>query len=135
MTARNRRSALTLLASLLLASGTNACAQASERSKQFIYVLRVAPRFHDPREWTERESSVVGQHFDRLTRATAQGQLILAGRTTEALSATFGVVIFEAATIEAARLFMESDPVVAAGLMIATLHPYAVVLQRAPRVE
>jgi len=61
--------------------------------------------------------------------------VISAGRTTEALAATFGVVIFEAANLEAARLFMESDPAVAAGVMTAPLHPYSVALQRAQRVE
>ena len=61
--------------------------------------------------------------------------MISAGRTTEALAAIFGVVIFEAANLEAVRLFMESDPAVTAGFMPATLHPYSVALQRAQRVE
>jgi len=123
MTIRTRRSALTLLASVLLATGTAACAQALERSQQFIYVLRVVPRFQDPREWTERENSVIGQHFDRLKKAIEQGQVVLAGRTTEALAATFGVVIFEAANMEAAR---ENAPIaVAARLWTTPLPPPA----------
>ena len=40
------------------------------------------------------------------------GQVILAGRTSEALDKTFGLVIFEAESKTAARLFMESDPAV-----------------------
>lgn len=54
------------------------------------------------------------------------------GRTTEALDKTFGLVIFEAETEEAARLFMESDPVVVANIMTGTLHPSSVALLRRP---
>jgi uncharacterized protein YciI len=41
-------------------------------------------------------------------------------------------VIFEAETEEAARLFMESDPVVVANIMTGTLHPSSVALLRRP---
>ena len=58
------------------------------------------------------------------------GQVILAGRTVEPLDKTFGLVIFEADSETAAMEFMQSDPAVKAGLMVATLHPYAVALQR-----
>ncbi len=43
---------------------------------------------------------------------------------------TFGIAIFEAADEADARAFMEADPAVAAGLMTAEVHPFAVVLQR-----
>ena len=48
----------------------------------------------------------------------------------EPLDKTFGLVIFEADSEAAAMEFMRSDPAVEAGLMTATLHPYAVALQR-----
>ena len=73
---------------------------------------------------------MVGRHFARLAKATDAGQAILAGRTTEALDKTFGLVIFEAESEEAARLFMESDPAVEANIMSAMLHPYSVALYR-----
>jgi uncharacterized protein YciI len=43
---------------------------------------------------------------------------------------TFGLVIFEAASEEAAQAFMRADPAVAAGVMTASLHPYSIALQR-----
>ena len=43
---------------------------------------------------------------------------------------TFGIAIFEAKDEAAARVFMESDPAVVAGLMSAELHPFAVPLRR-----
>jgi uncharacterized protein YciI len=39
-------------------------------------------------------------------------------------------VIFEAESAAAADEFVRSDPAVIAGLMTATVHPYAVALQR-----
>ena len=61
--------------------------------------------------------------------------MILAGRTTEELATTVGIVIFEAENIEAARQFMQDDPAIAADVMTATLHPYSVALQRGQRAE
>jgi uncharacterized protein YciI len=83
--------------------------------------------------WTDTENGVIGRHFARLAKATDAGQVILAGRTTEALHKTFGLVIFEAESEEAARQFMESDPAVEASIMSATLHPYSVAHYRKMR--
>ena len=69
-------------------------------------------------------------HFNRFKEAIQSGQLILAGRTQEPGNRTFGIAIFVAADEAAARKFMEDDPAVVAGLMIAELHPFAVALQR-----
>ena len=99
------------------------------KPQQFIYVLRVAPKYHDEKSWQEADNAAVSSHFKRLQEAVARGQVILAGRTTEALDQTFGIVIFEAVSEQAARRFMETDPAVEAGVMTATLHPYAVALR------
>lgn len=104
----------------------------SAKPQQYIYVLRVAPHLQDQAKWTDKETSAAGKHFERLKRATADGKVIFAGRTTESLDKTFGLVVFEADTQAAAKSFMESDPAVKAGVMTATLHPYAVALQRKP---
>ena len=76
------------------------------------------------------QNAVAARHFEYRTRAAQYGKVILAGRTTEALDKTFGLVIFEAANEADAREFMLADPAVAAQLMTATLHPYSVALQR-----
>ena len=65
-------------------------------------------------------------------RRCEDGQVIFAGKTTEPLDTTFGLVVFEAESEAAARQFMESDPAVVAGVMSATLHPYVLALQRKP---
>jgi uncharacterized protein YciI len=113
------------------AAGTAAPTTAATRS-QWIYVLRLVPRLHDDAAWTEADNATIGRHFQHLKTATAARTVILAGRTTESGDRTFGLVIFEAADESEARRFMEADPAVEGGLMTATLHPYAVALQRQP---
>lgn len=103
-----------------------------KKPQQFVYVLRVAPKYHDEATWKEPERKAVGQHFARLAQATKDGKVILAGRSTEPLAHTFGLVIFEGENEAEARAFMEADPAVQAGLMTATLHPYSVALLRKP---
>ena len=78
---------------------------------------------------TDDEAAVVQAHFQYLLALKERGDLILAGRTQEAVG-SWGVTIFEAPDEEAARAIMEGDPVVASGVMAATLHPYAVAVAR-----
>jgi uncharacterized protein YciI len=105
-------------------------APAAVKPQQFLYVLRLVPRLHDDGAWTDADNAAVSRHFGHLKQATAGGRVILAGRTTEPGDKTIGLVIFEAAGEDDARRFMESDPAVVAGIMTATLHPYAIALQR-----
>jgi uncharacterized protein YciI len=121
---------LSLFAAMLIAPHGVAEAQQVEKRKQYVYVLKLTPRMHQQSAWTDAENAAVGQHFDRLAKATEAGQVILAGRTIEAPDKTFGLVVFEADSDEAARRFMESDPAVTANVMSATLHPYSVALYR-----
>ena len=128
---------LALVASISNASPSASQPVASEanaaKPQQYLYVLRLVARLHDDSAWTDADNAAVSQHFQRLQAATAAGQVILAGRTTESGDKTMGLVIFEAANEDEASRFMESDPCVIAGVMTATLHPYAVALQRADR--
>jgi uncharacterized protein YciI len=107
-------------------------AQEAPKVQQYVYVLRVAPALHDQVKWTQADNDAVSRHFARLADAVKTGQVIFAGKTTEPLDTTFGLVVFEAESEAAARQFMESDPAVVAGVMSATLHPYALALQRKP---
>src|SRR6266481_5905476 len=100
----------------------------AEKTRQFIYVLRLVPRLYSDSNWTKEDKAVLERHFIRFQEAIKSGQLILAGRTNEAGEKTFGIAIFEASDEAAARAFMQADPAVAGGLMIAELHPFAMAL-------
>jgi uncharacterized protein YciI len=102
---------------------------AAPKPKQYIYVLRLVPRLHDDKAWTEPDTATIQKHVAYLKAGTDSGQIILAGRTMEAGDKTFGLVIFTAADDAAASAFMNSDPCVAGKIMNATVHPYAVVFK------
>ncbi len=121
---------ISLLCIFAVAGSLPAQEPKGEKRKQFIYVLRLVPRLHSDTAWTKEDEMVLSRHFARFQHAIETGELILAGRTSEPGDKTFGVAIFEAKDEAAARLFMESDPAVVAGLMTAELHPFAVALQR-----
>ena len=96
----------------------------------YLYVLRLNERLRTEAAWTDGDRAIVSAHFQYLSKATQAGTVILAGRTDESFDKTFGLVLYEAESEQAARAFMESDPAVAAGVMTATLHPYSIALQR-----
>ncbi len=121
-----------VVAIVLAGSPVSSQAQEAPKAQQYVYVLRVAPALHDQAKWTQADNDAVSRHFARLSAATKAGQVIFAGKTSEPLETTFGLVVFEAESPEAARQFMEADPAVIAGVMTATLHPYALALQRQP---
>jgi uncharacterized protein YciI len=77
---------------------------------------------------TEREASIIGQHFDYLGKLVAEGVVFMAGRTLTADEKTFGIVIFAAATEAEAVALMQDDPAVKLGVMKAELFPYRVAL-------
>jgi uncharacterized protein YciI len=138
MNDRVRRLCTALLAGVLAAStllpaltfADDAAAAANPKPLQFLYVLRLTPAYQDESKWTEAANAVVSEHFKRLSKATEDGKVILAGKTSEPLDQTFGLVVFEADSEAEAREFMNSDPAVVAGVMTATLHPYSVALLR-----
>lgn len=91
----------------------------------FIYVLRPC-RSGLIDEATPEEEATLSEHFEYLERSLEEGRLILAG---PCLDGEFGVVVFRAATEQAAVEFMRGDPAVRCGLMTAELHPFRVSLQ------
>ena len=88
---------------------------------------------HPPREnfadtMTDEEQAVWGVHFERFQRKLAEGSLILVGPTLGPKNT--GISIFEAPDEEAARRFMEEDPVIAGGFARGELRPFRVSLMR-----
>ncbi len=117
------------LGSTAIAADTPApAAPAAPKPKHFLIILKPVPRLHDEKAWTKEDNAAVGAHFNRLKAAVAEGKVILAGRTTEPLDQTIGLIIFSAPDEAAAREFMNTDPCVTAGVMTGTLHPYGLAL-------
>lgn len=95
------------------------------------YLIRLQPaRLGQLTDPTPEEKARVSEHFRYHQRLTQEGTDILSGRTQNADSTMFGIVIFEAANDAEARKIMESDPAVRAGVMTAKLFPYRIALMR-----
>lgn len=121
--------ALFITLSILLSS--EICGQTNlNGNNQFIYKLKLIPSLLDENNWTERENNIVKIHFERLKELTEKGTVIMAGRTINSDESQFGIVIFEAANIKEAEIFMNEDPAVKEKIMSAELFPFRVALMR-----
>jgi len=78
---------------------------------------------------TAEEQRAVSEHFQYLKGLTEAGVVLLAGRTLNTDSTSFGIVIFRASSDEEARGIMNADPAVRQGVMRAELYPYSIALQ------
>ena len=77
---------------------------------------------------TPEEGVLVSQHFNHLKALVESGVVILAGRTLNTDTSSFGIVIFNADSEDAARALMNDDPAVRGGIFSAELFPYRVAL-------
>ncbi len=77
---------------------------------------------------TPEERAVVSEHFAYLEALTAQGLMLLVGRTQDNSPRTFGIVIFQAESDEQDHEIMDSDPAVRKGIMRAELFPFRIAL-------
>jgi uncharacterized protein len=95
---------------------------------QFLY--RIQPRRLEmlTEGPTEREASIISEHFEYLQKLVTEGVVFMAGRTLNADERTFGIVVFESATEAAAVALMQDDPAVKLGAMKAELFPYRIAL-------
>lgn len=100
-----------------------------ERPMASQYLYRIQPiREGLLTESTPDEGRAVNEHFRYLQRLTEEGVVLLAGRTLNTDPSSFGLVIFEAESEEAARELMQNDPAVQASVFRAELFPCHVAL-------
>jgi len=98
--------------------------------KQWIYLLKPSRLEMVTEGPTPEETQAVSRHFAYLKDLTEKGVMILMGRTQNNDENTLGIAIFEAEDESAARMIMENDPAVSAGVMRAVLYPYQIALMR-----
>ncbi len=96
--------------------------------EQFIYTLTPARPNMLSEGLTNRETEIIGIHFDYLSGLFEKGVVKLAGRTTNTDASSFGVMIFEAKNEAAARRIMSNDPAVKENVLTAQLFPFRIAL-------
>jgi len=94
---------------------------------EWIYFIH-PPRDDFAATMTPEEKTVRAEHFHRLQRLLASGQLILAGPALGTVNT--GLVIFDAPDEQAARQVMDDDPVVRGGYARGEVRPFRVSLLR-----
>ena len=99
---------------------------------QYLYKIQPTRQGMLAQGPTPEEERIVGEHFAYLERLTGEGVVILAGRTLNTDSSSFGIVIFQAASDEEAGAIMKADPAVQGGVMRAELYPYRIALMASP---
>jgi len=72
----------------------------------------------------EQEAAMAG-HFARLQQGVGNGVVLVAGPCEDE---AFGIVLFRAEDVGAARLWTEADPAVQAGVMSSEWHPFRISL-------
>lgn len=77
---------------------------------------------------TESETQIISEHFSYLKKLMEKGILILAGRTQNKESNSFGIVIFNAESEETARQILHDDPAVKNRVFRGELFPYQIAL-------
>jgi len=87
------------------------------------------------KNWSDADNKAVGEHFARLQKMHKEGSLILAGKTDNWDETMFGIVVYEADSIEKAKEIAETDPAVVAGVMTVKTFPYKTALLRGEKSE
>jgi uncharacterized protein YciI len=93
---------------------------------EFLYILRLVRPALLEQGPTEQEAATRQRHVEYVAGLEQSGELILAGRVHTEPDRSFGLVIFRAADMDAARAVMEGDPAVSEGLMTAELFEFPV---------
>lgn len=92
----------------------------------FIYVVKPIERLLDKSKWTEKDKIATSAHLDYMEYLNSTGKLVLAGKTLNEDTSSFGMVILKVDTEKQAIEIMENDPPVKAGILEAELLPYEV---------
>jgi uncharacterized protein YciI len=90
----------------------------------FLYTLRTTRLSMLTDGPSPAEQQVLAEHSQYLSALAEQGQALMFGRTANKDERTFGIVVFRAATPQAAEEVMAADPAVRSGIMKAELFPF-----------
>jgi uncharacterized protein len=100
----------------------------SSEPAQFLYRIQPVRQDMLTKGATENETKLVEEHFAYLKHLTNKGTVLLAGRTKNTDTSSFGIVIFQAETEENARTIVNEDPAVKSRVFRAELFPYRMAL-------
>jgi uncharacterized protein YciI len=77
---------------------------------------------------TEDEKEIISQHFSYLKALMDNGTVILAGRTLNTDSSSFGIVIFNSESADGAHQILHEAPAVKNNVFNGEMFPYRIAL-------
>ena len=84
---------------------------------------------------TSDEKEIIAQHFTYVKTLEERGVVILAGRTLNTDSTSFGIVIFNSESTEAADQIVHEDPAVKNNVFRGEVFPYRIALIKEGNVK
>jgi len=121
-----RKSILTLGVAAFLISASVAAAQQEEEPKSKLVQFQMAIMKKGPK-WdstkVEERNSILQQHIGNVVALLDSGRAIIAGPFTDNTEIA-GIFILRASSTAEAKAWVDADPAVKAGLMVAEMHPW-----------
>ena len=121
-----RKSILTLGVAAFLISASVAAAQQKEEPKSKLVQFQMAIMKKGPK-WdstkVEERNSILQQHIGNVVTLLDSGRAIIAGPFTDDTEIA-GIFILRASSTAEAKAWVDADPAVKAGLMVAEMHPW-----------
>ena len=121
-----RKSILRLAVAAFLISASVAAAQQEEEPKSKLVQFQMAIMKKGPK-WdstkAEERNSILQQHIGNVVTLLDSGRAIIAGPFTDNTEIA-GIFILRASSTAEAKAWVDADPAVKAGLMVAEMHPW-----------
>jgi uncharacterized protein YciI len=123
---------LKILISGLLLLNTPVYTFFNERSEgigqTYIYILKYTEDFKKNIQWNARELGIAQEHVSYIKELADENKAYLLGRTTNIYEVDlFGVIVFEASSLEEAKKILQNDPLVKNDIMQGTVSPFSIV--------
>lgn len=100
-------------------------------NQTYIYILKYTEEFRKNIQWGSRELGFAQEHVQYIKELADENKAYLLGRTTNIYDAEmFGVIVFEAASMEEAKKILDDDPLVKNNIMQGTVSPFSIVFTK-----
>ncbi|HJZ80359.1 MAG TPA: YciI family protein [Pyrinomonadaceae bacterium] len=111
-----------VVVSLLISVSLSAQQKEEHKLVQFqMAILKKGPKWETTKD--DERNSILKQHFGNVVSLLDSGKAIIAGPFGDGAELA-GIFIFRAASTDEARSWVEADPAVKAGLLVAEMHPW-----------
>ena len=100
-------------------------------NQTYAYILKYTDDFKKNIQWGSRELGFAQEHVSYIRELANENKAYFLGRTTNFYDAEmFGIIVFEAASMEEAKKILDDDPLVKNNIMQGTVSPFSIVFAK-----